>query len=228
MRLFFFDTETTGLPKDWKAPASDTDNWPRMVQFAFLTFIGGGNETPDGEFIPANAGTDIIRPDGFTIPEEVSRIHGVTQERAEQFGVPLKHLLPRIHDEIMAADLIVGHNISFDRKILGAEFHRAGLTDALEGKTTDCTMMGSTKYCNIMSGGRVKWPKLQELHNKLFGADFESAHDAGADIAATALCYFELLKLGVMNQPAHAIEKHLVNKAAKDAREAVKAAAKLP
>jgi len=27
----FFDTETTGLPRNWKAPVTDLDNWPRMV-----------------------------------------------------------------------------------------------------------------------------------------------------------------------------------------------------
>ena len=29
-----FDTETTGLPKIFKADVSDSDNWPRLVQLA--------------------------------------------------------------------------------------------------------------------------------------------------------------------------------------------------
>ena len=39
----FFDTETTGLPKNWKAPVTDVNNWPRMVQLAWETYDVQGN-----------------------------------------------------------------------------------------------------------------------------------------------------------------------------------------
>lgn len=218
MKILFFDTETTGLPKDWKAPASDTDNWPRMIQLAFLVYAT--NEAT-GAFEKVAAFNGIIKPEGFEIPEEVSKIHGITQARAIEEGCHLPYVLEDILTALREADIVVGHNIAFDRKILGAEFHRAGLEDALEGKTKSCTMMASTKFCNLPGNRGPKWPKLQELHNKLFGANFEDAHDAAADIAATASCYFELIKIGVMLPPAQEIAKHMENKAARDAREAV-------
>ncbi len=218
MKILFFDTETTGLPKDWKAPASDVDNWPRMIQIAFLVYVFNEVETLN-EFTRIGGGVEIIRPDGFEIPEEVAKIHGISQARADEVGVPISSILPLLADQIFSADLIVGHNIAFDRKILGAEFHRHGIEDALEGKTKSCTMMNSAKYCALP---RNKWPKLQELHNKLFGAEFEDAHDAAADIAATAKCYMELVVRGVMRNPRVEVETHRANKEAKDAREGLK------
>ena len=70
----FFDTETTGLPRNWKAPVSDLNNWPRLVQLAFLYYDNNGNKISSGDF--------IIKPEGFTIPTDVSRIHGITTERS--------------------------------------------------------------------------------------------------------------------------------------------------
>lgn len=72
----FFDTETTGLPKNWKAPITDLNNWPRLVQLAFLIFDKNGNKISSGDF--------IIRPDGFIIPSDASAIHGISTERAQR------------------------------------------------------------------------------------------------------------------------------------------------
>ncbi|MDR2775998.1 MAG: 3'-5' exonuclease, partial [Tannerella sp.] len=70
----FFDTETTGLPKNWKAPVTNVDNWPRLVQLAFLTYDNSGEKIAAGDF--------IIKPIGFVIPSDISKVHGITTERA--------------------------------------------------------------------------------------------------------------------------------------------------
>ena len=76
--LLFFDTETTGLPKNWKAPVTDLDNWPRLVQLAYLVYDFDGNLI--------HSCNEIIKPDGFTIPTEASNVHGITTEMAKQRG----------------------------------------------------------------------------------------------------------------------------------------------
>jgi len=58
--------------------------------------------------------------------------------------------------------------------------------------------MKSTNYCGILGEYGVKWPKLRELHIKLFGTEFDGAHDASADIAATKKCFFELKRIGIL------------------------------
>ena len=74
----FFDTETTGVPRDYKAPSKDTRNWPRMVQLGWILMDDKGDKLSQKDY--------IIRPDGFTIPADASRIHGITTERALEEG----------------------------------------------------------------------------------------------------------------------------------------------
>lgn len=188
--FLFFDTETTGLPKDWKAPVTDVENWPRLVQLAWLAYDAAGKKVA-GE----NA---IVKPIGFEIPAEVAKIHGITNERALAEGKDLLAVLSKFACWITTCEILVGHNIKFDDNIVGAELLRCGLAPIPADKKKICTMFSSTKFCAIPGRCGPKWPKLQELHRILFSEDFSEAHNAAADIDATARCFFELKRLGVI------------------------------
>jgi DNA polymerase-3 subunit epsilon len=190
MNSLFFDTETTGIPRNYKAPVEDVDNWPRLVQIGWILFGGEGEKLGECEF--------IVRPDGFEIPEEVSKIHGITQERALGDGWDLQTVLAIFSEDLIRADLIVGHNLSYDLSIIGAEMFRLGLPNLLNAKSQICTMKSSTNYCQIPGGRPWKWPKLHELHQKLFNEPLAQTHTALDDIQNTAKCYFELKRLGVI------------------------------
>lgn len=183
----FFDTETTGLPKNWKAPVTDLNNWPRLVQLAFLLYDRAGNKVNGGDF--------IIKPEGFTIPADASRVHRITTERALSEGKSLSSVLLTFQDLISQSDVLVAHNMSFDEKIVGAEFLRAGMHNSIPAKNKICTMQSTTNFCAISGPYGYKWPKLSELHYKLFRTEFEEAHNAAADINATAKCFWELKRL---------------------------------
>jgi DNA polymerase III epsilon subunit-like protein len=182
----FFDTETTGLPKNWKAPLTDLENWPRMVQIAWIMYDNSGNE-----IIAENY---IIRPEGFAIPIETSRIHGITTERAMEEGEDLTATLNQLKALMDESKILVAHNIDFDEKIIGAEFLRKNIYNPIEEKQKICTMHSTVDFCAIKSKYGNKWPKLAELHYKLFDCDFEDAHDAETDIRITAKCFWELKK----------------------------------
>jgi DNA polymerase III subunit epsilon len=186
----FFDTETTGLPKNWKAPITDLNNWPRLVQLAYLYYDISGNFISGGDF--------IIKPVGFTIPSDASRIHGISTEKAIEKGRVLLTVLQEFQDLINKSEYLVAHNISFDEKIVGAEFLRNSMPDCIATKRKICTMQGTTNFCKIDGPYGYKWPKLSELYNKLFREDFEEAHNAAVDIHATAKCFWELKKLGII------------------------------
>jgi len=186
----FFDTETTGLPRNWKAPVNDLQNWPRLVQLAWLYYDREGNLLEENNF--------IIRPEGFIIPTDASRVHGISTERALQEGVALQGVLHNFQDLIARSGYLVAHNMSFDEKIMGAELLRNNMANSIAGKQRICTMEGSVDYCQLEGPYGYKWPRLSELHNKLFGAGFEEAHNAAADIRATAKCFWELKKLGIV------------------------------
>ncbi|PKP03555.1 MAG: 3'-5' exonuclease [Bacteroidetes bacterium HGW-Bacteroidetes-6] len=184
----FFDTETTGLPKNWKAPVSDLNNWPRLVQLAYLFYDINGNIISSGDY--------IIKPEGFIIPTDSSRIHGISTERAIREGQPIQTVLHHFQSLINQAEYLVAHNMSFDEKIIGAEFLRNRMEDSTSTKRKICTMQSTTNFCAIDGPYGYKWPKLSELHYKLFGTDFDEAHNAAVDINATAKCFWELRRLG--------------------------------
>jgi len=193
----FFDTETTGLPRNWKAPVTDLDNWPRMIQIAWILCDSYGNRIEFDDF--------IIRPKNFKIPKEASKIHGITTKKALNKGKSLKKVLRKFNKLVEIADFIVAHNISFDEKIIGAELLRKDIQSNFNRKKKLCTMRASTDYCRIpgyygFKSGYYgfKWPKLSELHIKLFGEDFDEAHDASVDINATEKCFWKMRELGLV------------------------------
>lgn len=188
-KYLLYDTETTGLPLSYTAPLSNFANWPRIVQIAYILFDGDGNR------LASNSAT--IKPEGFTIPERAASVHGITTEKALAEGRALLPVLQSMHKLRAEADTIVGHNIVFDENILGAEFFRASLP--IVSKPFICTMKAGMGVCKLPGAcGQFKWPKLVQLHHKIFSCDFEGAHGAQADIEATAKCFWEMVKMGVI------------------------------
>jgi DNA polymerase-3 subunit epsilon len=192
--FLFFDTETTGLPRSWQAPVTALDNWPRLVQLAYMAFDAEGGLLKSFDC--------IIKPEGFTIPADSARIHGITTERALKEGKELAAVLRDFKALMDQAKYLVAHNMSFDEKIMGAELLRNNLPDIPSTKSRICTMHSSTEYCAIPGPRGYKWPKLVELHHKLFQSDFSEAHNAAADVAATAKCFWELKERGIIKLPA--------------------------
>ncbi len=186
----FFDTETTGLPKDWSAPVSALSNWPRLVQLAWLLYDERGARISKKEY--------IIRPDGFRIPQEAAGIHGITTEKALAVGVSLREVLEEFSAVLGQAGYLVAHNIRFDEKIVGAEFLRQGVAHRLFESKKICTMTGTTEYCKLPGNYGYKWPKLSELHFKLFNETFEEAHSAAVDVEVCAKCFWELARRGIL------------------------------
>lgn len=140
----------------------------------------------------------IIQPDGFLIPAAVAKLHGITTVMAREQGLPLREVMEEFAGEIEQASLLVGHNISFDECIVGAEFERLHMLTPLFLKPKCCTMKTATRYCKLPAKRGFKAPKLSELHQVLFGEGFDNAHNAMADVEATARCFWELKKRGVI------------------------------
>ena len=105
-----FDTETTGLPKNKQAPLTDFDNWPRVVQIAWQLHDHSGKLLSNKNI--------IVKPEGFTIPFNAEKVHGISTQRALDEGISLSDCLDKFTEDLNRADLIIGHNIiDFDVKI---------------------------------------------------------------------------------------------------------------
>ena len=181
-----FDTETTGLPTDWKAPMSKVDNWPRVIELAFQVY--------DKDHNLIHTYSQLIKPDGWVVPIGKFWIdNNFTNDRNMKDGIPISEALGEFikwHDQ---CEYMIAHNISYDYNVLGAEFIRAkmGATKRLK---QICTKDSTTKYCNIAGAyGKAKWPTLGELYKKLFNEEMGDAHKADVDVANTAKCLFECI-----------------------------------
>ena len=114
-----FDTETTGLPKNYNASITNSENWNRCVQLAWQI------HNIKGELIDVK--NFIIKPDGYSIPYNASQVHGITTDRAKKQGMPLDYVLNEFNKDLEKYNFLVGHNVNFDINIVAAEFHRAGI-----------------------------------------------------------------------------------------------------
>ena len=171
-KALFFDTETTGK-WDFKADAT-APHQPSIVQIAALLYYGTEQV----------AQFSLIVKDGYgEIEQGAQDVHGISIEKAQKVGV-------------------VCHNYQFDSRLIAKSAYICNKPNVLEGIPFQCTMTPSPicAYVGIKNQyGKYKWPKLIELHTKLFNKGFDKAHDAMGDILATKDCYFELLNRGVIS-----------------------------
>lgn len=186
-----FDCETTGLPRVRHFSPEVADDWPRLVQIAWARY--------DRKGAPADARCHIVRPEGFRIPADATRIHGITDARARREGRDLAEVL----DELLAeagrpGTTLVAHNFDYDRGVVGGELVRTKRPLDFLGLPSICTMKGTTELCGLPRPGGFgcKWPTLEELHRFVFGRSYEGAHDAANDIDACARSFFRLLEAG--------------------------------
>ena len=186
-----FDTETTGLPKRWDAPITDSDNWPRCIQIAWQLHDAMGNCIESQDY--------LVQPEGFNIPYDAEKIHGISTGLAQEQGIPLVEVLEKFNEALGKTTFVVGQNVKFDLNIMGAEFVREDVDNPLqELPVLDTCTEHTASLCQLPGGryGKFKLPTLSELHEHLFSKGFADAHNATADVEATTRCFFELVRLG--------------------------------
>lgn len=188
--ILIFDTETTGLPKNWKAPMTEVNNWPRIIQFAYQVV------DMQGQLVKQTK--QLIKPDGWVIPKEKFWIdNGYSTEKNQAEGIRLPDLLDEFISDYEMCSVIAAHNISFDHNVTGAEMIR--YQKKVSKKLPQiCTMRSTTNLCKIPGSYGFKFPKLEELHHFLFEEGFDGAHDAMADVNACRRCLFELINRNII------------------------------
>lgn len=176
--IWWVDTETDGLiPKG--VSYRNLNRMPHLVQLSWVKTDNNLNQIEEVDL--------IIKPEDYQIPTSASDIHGVTQERAMEEGVPLKEAMKKAHSSLKDVDLICAFNAEFDTKILHAAFSRAGATnDHIFTRRHCCIMLAATPVTKIPSPyPGYRWPKLQYAHKEFFGHEFDGAHNSLEDIRAT-------------------------------------------
>jgi DNA polymerase III subunit epsilon len=180
----FFDTETTGKPKNYRATFKEVDNWPRITQFAWQLY------NDEGRLFKSFS--SLVKPDGWEVPKEQFFIdNNMSTERCEKEGKLIRQVLELFAAELEGCKFLLAHNMDFDLPITQAEMFRIGMRCENRPEKI-CTMKSTTDLLQLPGPYGFKWPTLQELHNHLFKCDFEGAHDALDDVTATAKCFFQI------------------------------------
>ena len=205
MKVLVFDTETTGLPTERNPSIADTHKWPHVIQISFVLY-----ETTTCKVLSCQ--DHIVKLDPSTpISEESAKVYGITRSLCTRKGVPISHAISDFNNALMAADCVVGHNLSFDKRMVMVESIRLRwrqfFTRSGKGKKEYCTMKNGVELCaiettNSTTGEKyMKYPNLSELHHKLFGVLPKGTHDSMADVLICLRCY------GMMRHN-HDIAKH--------------------
>lgn len=181
-----FDTETTGLPL-WKEP-SDHPDQPHIVDIACSLF--------DQDLQEIERFDAIINP-GIEVPEDIAAIHGLTTAVVQAEGIQPAEALDKFLGMIARAGLVIGHNVSFDVRMVRILAARELGEKWDNPHATFCTMRKSTNYCQIPSAKPRhpkdwKWPRLGEAIRHFFDEDFDDAHRARPDCDAATRIFFHL------------------------------------
>lgn len=191
--IVFFDTETKNLP-DFNKRARDPSQ-PHIVQLAAILTEDDGKVVESCNF--------LVKPDGWTIPQEAIDVHGITNEYATEKGHPEEQVVSHFYKLLKLSQLMVAHNIQFDKFLARIALRRYDIfTDAEDEWWKKfpqfCTMKATTDICKLPSqyGRGFKWPKLSEAYQHIFQTELTGAHDALADVVACKDIYFWLKKRG--------------------------------
>lgn len=205
MKLLVFDTETTGLIKT--SINADTLNLlPIIVQFSYIIY-----DTEEQD-ITVSRDHIIKVPEGVIIPEESIQFHKITNKISAEKGVPLNDVLNEFFVHLKTVDTLIGHNIEFDINMIKIELLRYINNSSVLGdhltlckqnlhyltnyQNVYCTLKSTIQFCNITSISKMgkpylKFPKLVELHEKLFNTVPKNLHNSFNDILVTLRCFMK-------------------------------------
>lgn len=190
----FYDTETTGLP-DFKAP-SEAAHQPHIVQLAACLVDLNTRKL-------INSMDVIICPDGWVIPDDVAKIHGITTERALDEGVPEASAIGVFMDMWAQSHTRIAHNEQFDARILRIalmRFEDDAVADHWKAGNAECTAKLATPICQIPPTAKMvkagfnkfKTANLREAYLHFTGKELENAHSAMADVRGCMEVYFAI------------------------------------
>lgn len=209
MRVLVFDTETTGLPKTKILNPDTLHLWPHILQLSFVIY-----DTEENDIVQTK--DYIIKVDETVIiNEESTKIHGITKEITQSKGVRIEGVLKEFFYYLKKSDILVGHNVSFDINMIKIELLRIIYLNKVNArkktiseikqnlhyftnyKNIVCTLQESIELCNIKAVDKygktyTKWPKLLELHQKLFETTPNNLHNSLIDILVTLRCFIKI------------------------------------
>lgn len=200
MKVLVFDTETTGLPQrtvDGKMPSIyKTTMWPHIIQLSYILYDSQKHKMLINHDHVIKLGSHV------QISEKSVELHGITMSRSQREGMDIEEALELFHICMMNADVIIAHNLAFDRQMILVEcirHHRAGPFKFKKPEQFYCTMKNTTELCKLSATNKktgetyFKYPTLTELHEYIFSQTPQNTHNSLVDILICLRCFIKLV-----------------------------------
>ena len=200
MKVLVFDSETTGLQVKG-ASIYDKSKWPYIIQLSYIFYDLSINSI----LIKDNY---IKLDSSITISQESYNIHNISREILDARGINIVDALKDFNECLKVCDIVVGHNISFDKRLIFVECFRHNVKqyftefkdNVMIQKPEFCTMKNTNEFCKLerlSATNKVyyKHPKLSELYEKLFPNEPlpKDLHNSLVDVAMTIRCYLKYI-----------------------------------
>jgi DNA polymerase III epsilon subunit-like protein len=206
-KILIFDTETTGLPKSYTINYNVLNLWPYIVQFSYIIY------DCESKCLIKIKDNIIQVPKEINISDECINIHGITNELSQNQGIPVEVAIKEFMQDLKTVNLVVAHNMEFDLNLLKVEIMRKVSENLIDSEKKEpylkylnvlskemnyyCTMQNSFQLCNIKRMSKkgkeyTKFPKLSELHEKLFQIIPNNLHNSLNDVLVCLRCFYKL------------------------------------
>jgi hypothetical protein len=199
MRILFVDTETNGVPKSRWVKEEDWKQWPEILQIAWEIWE-----------IQEDAEPKSVKSEDFILKQSpdikwdkvAESFHKIPLSLCNATGHEWTPVLQTFLADLSSCQMVVAHNLDFDRKIIRAGLYRCSLTPWPEKQFIEaCTMRGTQGFFDfgLDRAGNPKAPKLTQLHDACIPGRYDCSgggpwHDATHDLHCCALCYWVLCK----------------------------------
>jgi len=185
-------------------------SYPRILQLSFLVYDYSVNQLQCGEYY-------IQKPRDYKINSFITKLTNIDNKILIRKGVSITDALENFINEYQQANDIISHNISFDYKVVVSEIVRIIIDNIQQDNlifdinkwiyyydviTSQeflnkhyCTMKNTLRLCNIVRINKngvqfIKFPKLCELYEFLFGEKCKNMHDSFCDCFCCLRCYY--------------------------------------
>ena len=201
-RILVFDTETTGLPEK-HASIRDHNKWPYIIQLSYIIYDTSKNSI----FMIGDNYIKINK--SINISCESEAITGISRETLDNKGIPIKQALYDFNQAVKISDLIIGHNISFDKQIVMVECFRNKINNNFV-KFHGRNIVRKPEYCTCKNSAHLfnnRYQKLQNLYSSLFNEIPNGLHNSLVDTIITLRCYYML----VYNKDIYSTNPEIIN-----------------
>ena len=181
MAKLIFDTETSGLPSNWRSDYTDLKCYDscRMLSIAYKII--------DKDNIIIKESYRVLNYEGTNGAEHINKLTRDIIDNGDNRIVVLNDIVNDIN-KFKVVELIA-HNVSFDRTVLLSELYRESIHNNIALLNQYCTM----KSAQLNMGVR-RFPKLYIAYEHYTNTRLENSHNALADCNACFEIYKKLVE----------------------------------